>query len=148
MYSRKKGKSGSKKPFKNETRTWVKYKAKEIELLVVKLFKEEKTTSEIGIILRDSYGIPDVKMKSGKTISQILKSKKLLPELPENLKKLLERILALQKHVDNNKQDQVAKRSITLTESKIKRLVKYYKRTGVLSEEWKYNPKRVNLLIK
>ena len=49
MHSRKKGQSGSKKPLKKEKPTWIRYKPAEIELLIVKLAKEGKTSSEIGI---------------------------------------------------------------------------------------------------
>jgi len=36
---------------------------------------------------------------------------------------------------------------LQLTESKIRRLVVYYKKAGKLPKDWNYNPKRVNLLI-
>ena len=68
MHSRKKGKSGSKKPV-NKTYTWMSYKPKEIELLVLKLAKEGKSASEAGIILRDTYGIPDIKSITKKSVS-------------------------------------------------------------------------------
>ena len=83
MHSRKKGKSGSTKPLKKENYSWMNYKAKEIELLVIKLAKEGNQTSKIGLILRDTYGIPDVKSITKKSISEILDKKKLLPKLPE-----------------------------------------------------------------
>ena len=147
MHSRKKGKSGSTKPTKKGHYTWMNYKPKEAELLVIKLAKEGHVTSQIGLILRDTYGIPDVKAVTKKSISDILKSKNLLPALPENLTSLLKRIAAQQKHFEINKKDIVAKRGLMLTESKLKRLIKYYKRTDKLPESWKYDPKRVNLLI-
>ena len=59
MHSRKRGKAGSKKPMKKVLPLWVRYKSKELELLIVKLAKEGKTPSQIGVILRDTYGIPD-----------------------------------------------------------------------------------------
>jgi len=51
MYSRKRGKSGSKKPLKKAA-PWVKYKPKEIEEIVVKLDKEGNSSAKIGILLR------------------------------------------------------------------------------------------------
>ena len=147
MYSRKKGKSGSTKPVKKGGYTWMSYKPKEAELLVIKLGKEGNSTSRIGLILRDTYGIPDVKAITKKSISDILSKKELLPKLPENLTALLKRIVDLQKHQEANKKDVVAKRGLQLTESKINRLVKYYKRTNRIPDTWKYDPKRVNLLI-
>ena len=146
MHSRKKGKSGSKKPLKTSY-SWMNYKPKEVELLVVKLAKEGNAASQIGIKLRDVYGIPDVKTATKKSITKILKEKKLAPNLPENLTSLLEQVISIKKHLENNKKDLHAKRNLTLTESKIRRLVKYYKTNGTLPEDWYYNPKRVNLLV-
>ena len=86
MYSRAKGISGSKKPIKKEVPTWTRYKSKEVEILVSKMSKENKTASQIGLTMRDTYGIPDVKTLTGKSISKILGEKNLLPEVPEDLR--------------------------------------------------------------
>ena len=147
MYSRKKGRAGSKRPSSKTLPTWVRYKQKEVELLVVKLAKEEKTASEIGLFLRDTYGIPDVKRVVGKKISSILKEHKLLPKLPEDLMALIKKSISLKKHIDENKQDKVAKRGLQLTESSIRRLIKYYKKSKKLPVDWKYDPKTVSLLV-
>jgi small subunit ribosomal protein S15 len=40
---------------------WVDYSTEEIEDIILKLRKEGKSASVIGVILRDQYGIPDVK---------------------------------------------------------------------------------------
>ena len=147
MHSRKKGKSGSKKPIKKTSYSWMSYKPREIELLVVKLAKEGNNSSTIGIILRDVYGIPDVKAITKKSISDILEKKDLLPKLPENLTALLKKVIDLQKHLQANRKDNTAKRGLLLTESKIRRLVKYYKRNQRIPESWKYDSDRVRLLI-
>ncbi len=147
MHSRRKGKSGSKKPSKKGSYTWMNYKPKEIEMLIIKLAKEGNAPSTIGIILRDVYGIPDVKVVLKKNISDILDKKELLPKIPENLSSLLKRVIDLQKHLEANKKDYTAKRGLMLTESKIRRLVKYYKKTGKLPLSWNYDPTRVKLLV-
>ena len=139
MHSRKKGKSGSKKPLEPKTPTWIRYKSKEIELLVLKLTKEGKTTAEIGMILRDSYGVPSVKQLVGKSISQILKGKNKLTDVPEDLNSLIKRAALIKKHLEKNKKDMTALRGSQLTESKIKRLEKYYKNNKRLPLEWKYS---------
>ena len=146
MHSRKKGKSGSKKIVR-ASYTWMSYKPKELELLIVKLAKEGNTTSQVGIILRDAYGVPDVKAITEKSISQILDKKGIMPKLPENLTALLKKVVSEQKHLSLNKHDNTAKRGLMLTESKIKRLVKYYKTVGKLPDSWNYNPNNVSMLI-
>lgn len=147
MYSRRKGKSGSTNPSTKQIPSWVKYGAKEIELLVVKYAKEGKAPSQIGIFLRDEYGIPDVKLITKKSITQILDEKKLSKKLPEDLLALLKKVLAIQEHLAENHKDQPAKRGLTLTESKILRLIKYYKKNGRIPQEWNYDPKQIRMFI-
>src|SRR3990167_1279305 len=110
MHSRKKGKHGSKKPVKKTAPSWIRYKPKEIELLIAKLAKEGKTTSQIGALLRDIYGIPNVLALCGKSISAILKEKKLISEVPEDLTSLFKKYAMVRKHLENNKHDETAAR--------------------------------------
>ena len=147
LYSRKRGKSGSKKPIKKTMPLWVRYKPKEIEMLIVKLAKEGLADSKIGVILRDTYGIPDVRIICKKKISKIIEEKGIKKELPEDLAALIKKAVLVRKHLEENKKDEVAKRGLTLTESKIKRLTKYYKKTGKLASEWKYEPERAGFFV-
>ena len=147
MHSRKKGQSGSTKPVVKTVPSWVKYTAKEIELLIGKFAKDGKSSSQIGLYLRDEYGIPDVKLLVGKTISQVVTDKGLAKKLPEDVMSLMNRVLAIKAHLDNNKKDQPARRGLTLTESKILRLVKYYKTTGRIDKSWNYNPNEIKMNI-
>lgn len=145
MHSRKKGKSGSKKPVKKSVPSWARYKAKEVEILVTKLAKEGKASSEIGVILRDTYGVPSIKTTAGKSIQAILKEKGMQKQLPEDLLNLVKKSISIRKHLEGNKQDMPAHRGLILTESKIKRLVKYYKQNKVLPLDWKYDSKSIRL---
>ena len=147
MHSRKKGKAGSKRPVKKTVPSWVRYKPKEAEMLIVKLAKEGKSSSQIGLILRDRYGVPYIKGLIGKKVTKILEEKKLLSKLPEDLLALIKKSARLRKHIEGNHKDESSIRGLTLTESKIKRLVKYYKRTGKLAEDWKYQPDRIRMYI-
>ncbi|MBI2564400.1 30S ribosomal protein S15 [Candidatus Woesearchaeota archaeon] len=146
-HSRARGKSGSHKPLTPKPTTWVRYKQKEIELLISKLAKEGKTTSQIGLALRDNYGIPDVKLLTGKTITQLLKEKNLAPEIPEDITLLMKRVMLIKKHMEKNKHDMHAKRGLQLTESKIQRLTNYFKRKKKLPLEWKYKPEELSTLL-
>jgi small subunit ribosomal protein S15 len=147
MHSRDKGISGSKKPFKKTVPTWIRYKPREVELLIAKMSKEGKTPSEIGLVLRDTYGIPDVKTLTGKSIGKILTGKKLLHEVPEDLRALIRKSAMIRKHMEENRQDKTALRGLQLTESKINRLVKYYKNSGRLPVEWKYDPSKATTYL-
>lgn len=144
MYSRRKGKSGSKKPV-SKSRTWIRYKPKEVELLILKLAKEGKSSSGIGLLLRDVYGIPDSQFITKKKIMQIVKEKGLARELPEDLLNLIKRSVKIRKHLEENKKDMTALRGLQLTGSKIKRLTKYYKETNVLPIDWKLDAKSIRM---
>ncbi len=147
MHSRKKGQSRSTKPSTIAVPSWLKYKPKEVELLIVKFAKEGKSPSQIGTYLRDEYGIPDVGLVAKKTISEVLEDKGLLREIPEDLMALIRKAVLIRKHLDSNALDRTAKRGLQLTESKIKRLTKYYKRRGRLSMDWRYDPDKIKLIV-
>jgi len=147
MYSGRKGKAGSTKPSKVTKLSWIRYKSKEIELLIAKMAKDEKTSSQIGLFLRDVYGIPNIKQVTGKSITSILKEKNILSKIPEDLVALIKRSIALKKHLELNKHDMPAKRGLELTEAKIRKLVKYYKKTKKLEKDWKYDPDKIKLLV-
>lgn len=146
MHSRDKGKSGSNKPDQKKDPVWIRYGKKEIELMVIKIAKEGNSPSKIGLILRDSYGIPSIKDILDKSILQVLKDHKLAPELPEDLLSLIKKSVSLDKHIEENNQDKTSKRGLRLTQSKIGRLVKYYKRSGALPKDWKYDKSRFKLM--
>lgn len=147
MHSRAKGVSSSKKPFNKTVPTWIRHKPKEVEMLIAKMAKEEKTPSNIGVQLRDSYGVPDVKVLTGRKITQILKEKNLLTEVPEDLRALIKKAVMLRKHLEENKQDRTALIGLQLTESKINRMVKYYKNTERLSADWKYTASKASTYL-
>lgn len=147
MHSGAKGMSGSTKPSNKVLPSWVRYSPKEAEMIISKLAKEKNTPSQIGTILRDVYGIPDVSLILNKTICEVLREKGLMAETPEDLSALIKRSIAIRKHLEENTKDKTAKRGLLLTESKIGRLVKYYKREGVLPASWKYDPEKIKLLV-
>jgi len=147
MHSRDKGKSKRKLPVERKKPSWCSYDSKEIEQLVLKLAKQNKTTAQIGTSLRDSYGIPDTKAITNKKITQILKENKLRTKLPEQLIALIKRDIQLSTHREINKKDMSAKRGQQLTESKIRRLVKYYKTKKQIPQDWNYDRSKAKLLI-
>lgn len=147
MYSRKKGKSSSTRPYRTSPPKWVEYSKEEIEEIIVKLAKKGERPSKIGVILRDQYGIPNTKLITQQRVTQILKEKGLSKEIPEDLMNLMKTAVNLEKHRATNKKDMVSKRGMQLVESKIRRLAKYYKREGILPAEWKYDLKTAKLLV-
>lgn len=127
---------------------WVEYKPKEIEEAIISLANAGHLPSEIGMILRDQYGIPDIKKVSNERLQKILERHKLLQEVPEDLLNLIKKSVKLDRHLTQNKKDMTAKRGLQLTVSKIRKLAKYYHKTKKLSKDWDYTPERAALLIK
>ena len=123
-------------------------KAGEIEELVVKLAEEGLPPSEIGIALRDRYGVGSVKKATGKSLTQILTAHGLKRELPEDLMNLLRKAVALHRHVAKNRMDEVSKRSLELVEGRVNSLVRYYVRKGKLPKGWRYDPERAAMLVR
>ena len=148
MHARRKGKSGSTHMIGREKHPdWSSLKPREIESHIIDLAKKDKSTSEIGIRLRDQYAVPDVKIATGKKISRILEENKIHSEIPEDLKNLIKRALQIRQHLETNKKDNANKRNLQLTESKIRRLVKYYRSTEKITSDWKYDPKQAKLMF-
>ena len=127
---------------------WVEYSTEEIEELILKLTKEGNSTSKIGIILRDQYGIPDVKLITGQKITKILEKHDQGLEYPEDLMNLIRRAVNIRDHLEENPKDLHTRRGLRIIESKIRRLVKYYTKEGVLPEGWRYDPRSAALLVK
>jgi len=147
MHARRQGKAGSTHPVRKKHPEWSSLNPREIESRILELAKVGKSSSEIGIILRDQYAVPDVKVATGKKISKILESNNMKKEIPEDLLNLIRKALTLQTHLQTNKKDLNNKRSLKLTESKIWRLTKYYHSEHRLPEGWKYNPQQAKLMF-
>jgi len=147
MHSRRKGISGSTRPFRTDAPSWVSLSTEEIAEIIVKLHGQGKSTALIGLMLRDSYGIPDVKKVCGMSISAILKDNGVTLNLPEDIENLMRKAIVVNEHIRLNKKDVHNKRNFHLIEAKIRRLERYYKSTGVLPATWSYNISKAKLLV-
>ncbi|MFX1480325.1 MAG: 30S ribosomal protein S15, partial [Promethearchaeota archaeon] len=109
--------------------------------------KRGYSMSMIGTILRDSRGVPLVKIVTGKTINQILNENEIAAPLPEDLSNLVRKALNIRKHIETNHKDLESKKGLNRTESKIYRLIKYYKKKKILDQEFKYDPDKIRTLV-
>lgn len=147
IHARRKGKSGSTRTIRKKHPEWSSLNPREIESRVIELAKGGKSTSEIGMILRDQYAVPDVTTATGKSITQILEHNNIKAEIPEDLRNLIRTALKLRKHLDINRKDLKNKRNLHLTESKIRRLTNYYHSEGRLPKGWKYSLEQAKLMF-
>ncbi len=98
---------------------------------------------QIGVILRDSHGIAQVKSVTGNKVLRILKKSGtglfliclyfnssdskytmcigLAPAIPEDLYMLIKKAVAVRKHLERNKKDKDSKFRLILIESRIHR---------------------------
>ncbi|UCG70391.1 MAG: 30S ribosomal protein S15 [Thermoplasmata archaeon] len=147
IHARKKGKSQSTRPYRAERPQWTAMKHKEIERMVIRLADEGYSTSVIGMKLRDQYGVPSVKLCTGKSVLKILAENKRSPKLPEDLRNLMKKAVNMGEHLEENPKDIHNRRALALTEAKIRRLMRYYKTKGTLPKDWIYNLKSAKLLV-
>ena len=147
MHARRKGKSGSTHLIRKKHPEWSSLNPREIESHIIELAKKGKSTSEIGMILRDQYAVPDVKIATSKKISEILEKNDIKSDIPEDLRNLISTALQLKKQLDAHKKDLKNKRNLHLTESKIRRLTKYYHGQNRLPDGWKYSLEQAKLMF-
>ena len=142
MHTRRRGSSGSDKPVADEPPEWSDVDEEAIEERVVELAEQGHDPSVIGMKLRDEgvkgTPVPDVKLATGKKLTEILADNDAAGDLPADLRNLMERAIRLREHMEENGQDHQNKRALQNTESKIRRLVDYY-RGDKLDDDFKYS---------
>ncbi|NYZ75098.1 30S ribosomal protein S15 [Candidatus Micrarchaeota archaeon] len=147
MHTRKRGRSASHKPASKTAPAWVQQSKEDVYALIEKLVKEGKNEALIGTILRDQHGVPSVKAVTGKSISHVLAEKKIAGKYPSDLIDLIRKAIEVRKHLKQNPRDQQNRTKLSQVESKIRRLVRYY-RGKKLPENWTYVPEEAALLVK
>jgi len=105
-----------------ERPVWLKYSEEEVKSLILKLAGKGLTSEKIGLILRDQYGIPKVKLY-GLKIKDVLKVKFNEPTLI-NLEKKVEKI---SNHYTKNKHDKKAERALIINTAKLKKRKDYHR---------------------
>lgn len=150
MHTRRRGSSSSDRPVADDPPEWSDVDPDAIEQRVVELAEQGQDPSQIGMTLRDEgvqgTPVPDVKLATGKKLTEILEEHDADPDLPEDLRNLMEQAVRLREHVDENGQDHQNRRALQNTEAKIRRLVNYYQGDEV-DEDFTYTyDKAVDLL--
>lgn len=126
---------------------WLKYTETEVKEIILSLAKKdpELTAEKIGLILRDSYGIPKTKIYNLK-IGQVLREEGIYknPDL-KNLEKKKEK---LQTHIQKNNQDKRTKRALSITIAKVKKNREYLVKRGEEKKITKKEKKQARKLRK
>ena len=92
MHTPGKGIASSALPYSRRPPSWLKTSPAEVVDQIHKLARRGMTPSQIGVVLRDSHGIPQVRFVTGNKVLRILKAGGLAPEIPEDLYHLIKKV--------------------------------------------------------
>lgn len=149
LYSKKHGRSKSRKPVKEAVRLPEGAPSKEqLGELIEKYAKQGIAPALIGEKLKREHNAPYIKVILGESLTSFLKKKGLAGKMPADIFELMRKAVTMHDHLERNKQDVHCKTRLHRVESKIWRLTKYYTREGALPKGWKYDPQQAALLIK
>ncbi|KAF7702681.1 40S ribosomal protein S13 [Cucumispora dikerogammari] len=146
MYSKGHGKSKSSKPFSTAPPSHI--TLDEVTNIVIDLSKKGKTGAEIGKILRDEHGVGKISSIADCTMLELLKKNNIAPEIPDDVKAIEKKCLAIYNHIKKEWNDKDARYRLKHKESRLHRLVRYYKTKGVLPAAFKPASFKLNKKMK
>ena len=147
MKAKGKGISSSALPYKRKAPKWITMTPSAVNELIVKLAKKGLSPSQIGVLLRDQHGIPQVRFLTGKKILRILKKNGCAPQIPEDLYNLIKKAVSIRKHLEKNRKDKDSKFRLILVEARIHRLTRYYRKQQKLPPNWRYDSATASTLV-
>jgi small subunit ribosomal protein S15 len=102
--------------------TWVKMKDTELKKIIAEL-AEKYAPAQIGIVLRDQYGIPTTKI-FGKKLKELLKEVGI--ERNEDLENAEKKVENMKEHLKTNITDRKAKHKLQKAQSRLNITRKYF----------------------
>lgn len=139
IHSGHKGRAGSHRPYPLTKPEWVTATSEEVVTQAVQLAKGGAGAALVGQTLRDSYGVPMTRVVTGKRLTVLLRENGITSDIPDDLQALLKRVVHLQRHLQTHPKDLSNRRGLSLMESRIRRLARYYRRRHRLPENWRYS---------
>jgi len=146
LHTRRHGRSKSRKP--------VEFKAPagagnaELEQAIVAYAKQGMKSTAIGRQIKEKHKVGYLKPMLGKRLNVFLEEKGFKNEIPTDLLDLMRRAVNMRKHLGANHRDVHNTTRLQRVEAKIWRLGKYYRSSGKLAPDWKYDPAQAALIIK
>jgi small subunit ribosomal protein S15 len=104
MHSKKHGKSKSKKPVAEGLEKQAVDSAK-IEALIQEMAKKGMEPAMIGQKLKEEHGVLYIKHSMGKSLTEIMQSKGITPQIPYDLTDLMKKAVSINYHLGSNKHD-------------------------------------------
>lgn len=147
MHTPGKGISRSALPYSHNPPTWSTKDAEAVKDIIFMSARKGLFPSQIGVLLRDSHGVPLSRQITRSKILRILKAGGLAPQLPEDLYFLIKKAIAIRKHLETNRKDKDSKFRLILVESRIHRLARYYRSKKYLPPNWRYDSSNASMLV-
>jgi small subunit ribosomal protein S15 len=138
---------GSSPIIRDAAPKWLGMLPREIEAKIAEMSKDGVQPAKIGLVLRDQFGVPNVKEATGKSVGTIVKAAGNAPSIPQELTNLIHRAIDLQEHLKGNRKDLHNTRGLELIEARIRKLAKYYQKHDELEAGWKYTRDGARLLV-
>lgn len=148
LHSKKKGKSGTKRPKSKTSVSWAPMKEAEIKDVIIKMAKEGMPAAKIGLIMRDQHSVPNLRTYLGMPLATFMRKENVAGEYPEDVLNLIKKAVRMANHLKTSKKDIHNSVKLLHVESKINRLAKYYSSKGMLPAGWRYDREKAALLVK
>jgi small subunit ribosomal protein S15 len=111
----------------------------QINDIIKELWNKGYTPSQIGKELKEKYNINVKEILNKKLVKYATKELNLKQEIPEDLLYLFKKINVMLKHLELHKKDIVTKKKLEELESRVKSLIKYYKKNKKLPQTFEYS---------
>lgn len=146
LHTRRHGRSKSRKPEGVAVQSAM--DSAKVEETIVAYAKQGMKGALIGQRLKDEHKVGYLKPVLGKRLSVFLGEHGFKSDIPSDLLDLMRKAVNLRKHLTANHKDVHNTTRLHRVESKIWRLGKYYRNSGRLPNDWKYDPEQAALIIK
>ncbi len=151
MHSKKRGKSKSRKPVREEgapASGACKLSRDEIAELAAGYARQGMSQAMIGERLKEEHNVQYIKEATGSRLAKLLSEKGIKPGIPGDMLALMTKAVRVRRHLAANRQDVYSRVRLIRIESKLLRLSRYYRAKGVLPEAWRYDPQQAELIVK
>lgn len=146
LHTRRHGRSKSRKPVESEA--GARGDTEKLEEAITAYAKQGMHGALIGQRVKEKHKVGYLKPVLGKRLGVFLAEKGFKSEIPSDLLDLMRKAVNMRKHLGANHRDVHGTTRLHRVESKIWRLSKYYRGSGRLPNDWRYDPEQAALIIK
>ncbi len=146
LHTRRHGRSKSRKPV--ETGASADADRSALEQAIITYAKQGIESTTIGRRVKQERNVGYLKPVLGQRLNAFLAAKGFKSDIPVDLLDLMKKAVKMRKHIGANHRDMHNSIRLQRVEAKIWRLSKYYRGSGKLPADWKYDPAQAALIVK